>query len=101
MRGEAADARWLADQVWSLLEQNLAHRVVLELTEIGPLDSALVEQIIDLSDRIRGCDGLMRVCGLSRRNQQVFAAEGLESRASSYADREAAVMGWARPEKPR
>jgi anti-anti-sigma regulatory factor len=98
---EPADAMSLAQQVWSLLEQNFTHRVVLELSDIGALDELLLEQILDLNNRVRACGGMMRLCGLSARNRKVLADEGLDGHVASYADREAAVMGWARPQQPR
>jgi anti-anti-sigma regulatory factor len=99
--GESESARSLAEQLWSLLEQNFMYRAVLELSEIEQLDSLLIEQLLWLDRQLREHDGLLRICGLSPENQAAFAEAGLETRFAHYCDREAAVMGWSRPLQPR
>jgi anti-anti-sigma regulatory factor len=91
----------LAEQVWSLLEQNLTYRVVLDLNEIDGLNSLLIEQLLWLHQRAVAHDGLMRICGLSPANQQLLAEAGLEGIFGHFADCEAAVMGRDRPLQPR
>ena len=98
--GHAAAPR-LAEQVWSLLEQTLTHRVVLDLSEIDRLDSLLLEQVLWLHRQIANHDGMMRICGLDTANQRVLAQEGLDAVFGHYRDYEAAVMGDARPPQPR
>jgi hypothetical protein len=99
--GGAIDEHSLAEQVWSLLEQNFTHRLVLELDEIGTLDNQLVEQIVWLHDRVYGCDGLLRIAGLSIRNQELLHKSDPEGRFPHFRDREEAVMGRLRPRQPR
>ena len=91
----------LAEQVWSLLEQSLTHRVVLDMSEIHQLDSLLLEQLLWLHQQTANHDGMMRICGLDASNEQVLAEEGLDGVFGHYRDYEAAVMGDARPPQPR
>jgi anti-anti-sigma factor len=98
---EAATMRSLAEQLWTLLEQNFTYRVVLVLSDIELLDSLLVEQLLWLDAQTRNHGGMLRICGLSEENQQLFAAAGLEGHVARYCDREDAVMGATRPMQPR
>ena len=98
---EATSTRSLAEQLWNLLEQNFIYRAVLVLSDIEQLDSLLVEQLLWLDKQTRKHGGMLRVCGLSDDNRQLFAAAGLEGHVAHYCDREQAVMGAARPMQPR
>jgi anti-sigma B factor antagonist len=91
----------LTDEVWHLLEQHLMHRLVLEMDDIGHLDSNLVGQLLSLFKRIHARDGMMRVCGLSSANADVLHACRLDSHFPCYADRGEAVMGQSHPRQPR
>lgn len=91
----------LAEQVWALLEQHFTHRLVLELDEVGRLDSPLIAQLVWLQERIHEHDGIMRICGLSSRNQDLLRQCSLDGRLPSYRDREEAVMGQSLPKQPR
>jgi anti-anti-sigma regulatory factor len=91
----------LAEQIWSLLEQNRTHRVVLDLSEIDQLDDVLLKQLLWLHEQTAQHDGMMRICGLATSNQHVLAEEGLDAVFGHYRDYEAAVMGDARPTQPR
>ena len=90
----------LAEQVWTLLEQCMTHRLVLELDDVGLLVSNLVGQLVLLQKRICGQGGLMRLCGLSPANQRVLSTCRLGGYLPQYHDRTEAVMG-ERPTKPR
>jgi anti-anti-sigma regulatory factor len=96
-----ADDGGLADQVWDLLECSSTHRLVLELDEVGLLESGLIGQLLLLKERIESRGGMMRICGLSPANQQVLAKCQLESFLPQYCDRTDAVMGGFRPTQPR
>jgi anti-anti-sigma regulatory factor len=91
----------LAEQVWALLEQNFTHRLILELDDVGPLDSHLIGQLVWLQNRIHGHDGIMRICGLSSVNQELLRQCELEGHVPCYRDREEAVMGQPWPNRPR
>ncbi len=89
-----------AEQVWSLLEQQFTHRLVLELGDVAYLDSQLIGQLIWLYKRIHTHDGLMRVCELSESGEEALHACRLDGRFPSFSTREDAVMGH-RPQQPR
>jgi anti-anti-sigma regulatory factor len=99
--GLAADAAGFAEQVWALLEQHLTHRLVLELGEVGQLDSRLVGQLSWLYKRIHAHEGIMRVCELSASNEEVLRASRLEGHFPRYRNREDAVLCHAHPKQPR
>ena len=97
----------LGEQIWALLEQSLIHRLVLELDEVGPVESGLSGQLTWLHNQVHGHDGLMRICGLSPGNQELLRQCSLSDHFPCYRDREEAVMGHhppagdSRPTQPR
>jgi len=95
------DAPSFAEQVWAILEQHFMHRLVLELGDIGTLDSDLVSQLLWLHERIHAHDGMMRVCELSAANDEVLHACTADGQFPRYCNREEAVMGDSRPRQPR
>lgn len=90
---EPEEAEHLASEVWALLEQNLMHRLVLELDQIGPLHSVLIGQLIWLQKRVHAHCGLLRICGLSPANEHVLEICRLGGHLPSFATRSQAVMG--------
>jgi anti-anti-sigma factor len=90
-----------AEQVWTLLEQQFTHRLVLEVSEIDRLNSELIGQLVWLHKRIHTHDGLMRVCGLTEAHEDVLHACRLSGHFPRYETREDAVMGHAHPRQPR
>jgi anti-anti-sigma factor len=100
-QGSALDALPFAEQVWSLLEQQFTHRLVLEMGDVDRLDSHLVGQLIWLYKRIHTHDGIMRICELSAANEDVLHACRLDNHFPCYQNRENAVMGCALPRQPR
>ncbi len=90
----------LADEIWALVEQTFTHRLVLELDQIGHLNSYLIGQLMRLFKRISTRGGLMRICGLSPGNQAVLDQCRLSGRLPSYENRTEAVMA-SRPPQPR
>ena len=97
---DADDAPPLAEQIWTLLEQNLCHRLVLELDRLDFVQSHFIGQLVWLYKRIHGQGGVMRICGMSASTWDVLRVSRLDERFPYYADREAAVMG-IRPMQPR
>lgn len=91
----------LAEHLWLLLEQNLTHRMVLELNAIDRLTPALVEQLVSLQKRIHAREGTLRICSLSDANASLLDKSAWSSLLPHFCDREAAVMGYARPRQPR
>jgi anti-anti-sigma factor len=95
------DAPPLADQIWTLAQNHLTYRVVLELDQINVLNSRLIGQLIRLYQRIREHDGLLRICGLSPYNRRVLHQCALDDRFRDYETREEAVLGGRDPRLPR
>jgi anti-anti-sigma factor len=91
----------LAEQIWSLLNTHFTYRLVLELDRITLLNSSLIGQLIDLYRRIRGQDGVLRLCGLSAYNRRVLSTCRLDDRLPAFEDRLEAVLGCTRPGQPR
>jgi anti-anti-sigma factor len=90
----------LADRIWDIMQQNLTHRLLLELDKIPVLNSYLISQMIKLYKKISEVDGVMRLCGLSAYNRRVLHTCHLEDHFQPYCDRHEAVMG-NKPTKPR
>jgi anti-anti-sigma factor len=90
---DLAEAGTLAEEIWSILEQGFANRLVLELDGIGHLRTAVIGQLVRLYKRIHTRGGLMRVCGLSADNRDVLRHCRLDSWLPQYANRSDAVMG--------
>jgi anti-anti-sigma factor len=94
------DQASLADQLWSVLEQNFVYRLVLELDEVPIMQSYLIAQLVLLGKRIHSHGGLLRLCGLSPANQEVIRLCRLDGCLPNYVNRGHAVMG-QRPMQPR
>jgi hypothetical protein len=84
--------RRLASELWSLLEQHLVYRLILELDEVGELSPDTLDQLVDLSNQICQRDGLLRICGLAEKNRAMLQARRECERMPHYASREAAIM---------
>ena len=91
----------LAELIWTLMQQHLTHRLVIELDQVPVLNSFLIEQLSQLYRKIFDHDGVMRICGLSAYNRRVLHACRLDERFQAYRDRQDAVMGSSRPTQPR
>jgi anti-anti-sigma regulatory factor len=100
-RPVSAEAPNLADHLWSLLEQHLTHRLVLELGDLDCLDDGVVEQLLALQQRLGAQDGVMRICELSAVDEDAISVCRLDSFFPRYRNREEAVMGRALPHQPR
>ncbi len=96
---EDAASATLAETLWDLMQQHLLRRVVLEVGERVMLRSSLVGEIVQLNSRIRESGGLLRLCGLSDRNQEALKVVRLDAQFPRYANREEALMH--RPMRPR
>jgi anti-anti-sigma regulatory factor len=91
----------LAPHVWSLLEQTLMHRLVLDLSNVDRFDTGLFEQLVWLQKQIHDREGIMRICGLSSGDQELLRKLCADGQIAHYCDREAAVMGYDHPRHPR
>lgn len=88
----AIEDRRLASELWSLLEQHLVNRLILELDDVGELRRATLDQLVALSNQICQRDGMLRICGLSERNREMLQASRECERMPHYVSREAAIM---------
>jgi len=95
------DASELASGIWDLMQRHFAHRLVLDMDQIGLLDSHLIGQLTCLYKLIREHDGVMRICGLSPHNLRVLRTCRLDDRFQPYHDCREAVLGCARAVCPR
>lgn len=80
----------LADGIWEALQENHAHRVLLEFDRVEAIDDDLIATITALASRIRSAGGLMRLCGLSEVDLRTLRARGGAS-VAHFASRAAAV----------
>ncbi len=90
----------LAQSVWSLMQQHLCDRLVLELDDLDVLRSNLIGQLILLHQVISEHGGVMRLSGLSPHNRRVLKSCRLDQRFQVYEDRMGAVLCRG-PVKPR
>ena len=89
---DAFEAHQLADRIWSLLEQHLIYRVVLDMADVKILRSELIAQLILLRRKICHHGGVLRLSGLSENNTKVLQACSLLGRLPAYRNRFEAVM---------
>jgi anti-anti-sigma regulatory factor len=73
---------------------------VLELDQLGQLNSYLIGQLVRLHKRVSTQGGLMRLSGLSPANRNVLDQCRLSSGLACYDNRTEAVMA-TRPAQPR
>jgi anti-anti-sigma factor len=90
----------VADEIWSLMQQHLTHRVVLEMDQVGFLSSNLIGQLIVLLKRVHQTGGVMRLVGLSDDCRRSIELCRLGTPLANYENREQAVLG-NRPLQPR
>lgn len=90
----------LAEAIWTMIEQHRLYRVVLELDQIELLHSYLIGQFVLVQKRVHTHGGVLRLCGLSSRNENVLYTSRLDTHLPHYANRHEAVLGHV-PNKPR
>lgn len=91
----------LDELLWSLLEQHLTHRLVLEMDRVEVLDPEVIDQLAALHDRIAERGGIMRLCGLKPDHRVLLARHGVGDRFVVYGDREHALLAGSLPHRPR
>jgi len=89
----ARDIPLIADQLWSVASRHFIYRVVLELEELDTLPANMIEQLVLLQERLAGCGGALRICGLSNECVEVLREHHLEAALPNHATRQAAVLG--------
>ncbi len=81
----------LAEQVWGLLQQHRSNQLILELDEIDALRSHLIGQLVLLQKRLCAGGGRIRLCGLSRINQDAIRLCRLDDQFQCFCTREEAL----------
>jgi anti-anti-sigma factor len=89
----APEASSLAGRVWTLVEEQGAKRLVLELDEVDVLSAHLVGQLVVLRQRIASRGGVLRLSGLSPHNRKVLQVCGLEDDLPCYRTPKEAAQG--------
>lgn len=87
------------ETLWSLLEQHLTYRLVLEMDEVSSLCGDVINQLVVLNERLRAQGGLLRICGLDEENIQTLRVDHPHVHFLHYRSREEAIMG--HPKRPR
>jgi len=98
---ETPDDLELADRIWSLLQQHFTNRLVLDLREIQVLDGHLPQELRRLNELIRQANGVIRICGLSKSNQDIYRQTLPEKQLPVYRTPADAVFCSWRPPQPR
>ena len=91
----------LADQLSRLLDQEFAHRLVVEMDDVPAMRSHMLAELVRLCQQIHDRGGMMRVCGLSADNHEILQRTRLSELLPLYRSRTEAVMGCDRPLQPR
>ena len=87
----------LADQLSRLLDQEFAHRLVVEMDDVPAMRSHMLAELVRLCQQIHDRGGMMRVCGLSADNHEILQRTRLSELLPLYRSRTEAVMGCDRP----
>jgi anti-anti-sigma factor len=98
---EPSESSSLAEQIWSLLELHLTHRLVLQLDQVPKLNSHVLGDLLQVRRQIDAHGGIMRLCGLSPRNRRALRAAGLDGVFLPYRTCEEAVRGCSDPPRRR
>ncbi len=97
----SSDCYPLAEELLSLMERHLAHRLCLELDELRLLNSYVIGQLVRLHKMVSERGGLVRLCGLSPYNRRVLGTCHLDDVFLPYASRREAILGCSPPRNPR
>lgn len=95
----AWDAPPLAETLWNLMTQHMAHRLLIDCDQMTYMPSAILGQLVLLQKRIVTQGGQLRITGLSPSMREVLHVTRLDSCLPVFANRNEAVMGI--PLKPR
>src|SRR5687767_3381052 len=90
----------LAEMISKKLDPSFCNRLVLELDNVKLLRSWMIDELLRLHKRLENQGGTLRLCGLSKVNEEALRACQLLNHFPPYANRHDAVMG-QRPQQPR
>ncbi len=91
----------LAECVVQALDQHMVNRVVLELRDVGCSCERLVAEVQRLDAWLQRRHGVLRICGVPARYIRQLRHTHFTDRYPLYEDREDAVWGGARCDRPR
>jgi hypothetical protein len=98
---DGADASGIAESIYLLMHQEFVRRLVLELDELLSLPQDLVDELFVLREMIDGEGGMLRLCGLHYDHRDALAERDFCHRFTPFRNREEAVLGFYRPNRPR
>lgn len=87
----------LAEGVCRIVQESMAHRVVLEFDQVEAVDERLARAIERIGARVRDDGGLVRICGLSGDNLSRLRAVSSATSLPHFGSRAEAVGGRVRP----
>jgi hypothetical protein len=99
--GDEADAKGLAESLWSMMRQELKGRLLLELEHVQGMPVDLVDELHLLRDELERQGAILRLCGLAAEHESRLCESDFSPRFTHYRDREEAIAGFYRPGKPR
>jgi anti-anti-sigma regulatory factor len=99
--GETADASGIADSITLMMQQDLVDRIVLELDELLQMPSDFIHELFELRERVDRQGGLLRLCGLCDEHWDALEERDFSRKFVPFRNREEAVEGFYRPNKPR
>jgi len=83
--------RVLGETLLTLLRRHSAHRLVVEFSGDADLPEAAVDQLASVQQQIELRGGMMRICGLSDRNQERLQQLRSDCSPPHYRDRREAL----------
>ncbi len=83
----------IADRLWTLMNQQFVHRLVLEMDEVDFLPSLLMGQLVMLHKRVLQHNGALRLCGLTPQCADALHLCRLDQALPHFDCREDAVRG--------
>lgn len=101
LTADAKDERSLLESLWTVMQQHLTYRLVLEFTEDQALNPPLVRQLLQLAQMARTQNGCVRLCGMSREERQRLRFGAVGHALPVFRDRQEAVFGSGWPRQPR
>ena len=93
LRPDYENLSGVADRLWTLMNQQFIHRLVLEMDEVDFLPSVLMGQLVMLHKRVLQCGGALRLCGLNEQCLEALHICRLDQALPHFECREAAVHG--------
>ena len=83
----------LGEMLWSLLNQHLTNRLVVECDELPQMPRSLVGQLDALQERIHAAGGVLRLSGLTELHRETLRICQAERRFPHFRTRSEAVLG--------